>query len=169
MISKATCAINTLCRINKRKRVEVSRQLSSILTMAFKILLLGMKHGLISSQFHPRMTMPRHTSQKSSLSTYYYGAPGRLFLACDPFLVSIGDDNGWSNWVKTNTLRVWEAKPGNQVDSFLIVLDGSAWMNSPLKLWRQLCPSGRESCKFFAVRSCTASSHDSMRTPKCPG
>ncbi|CAB4411354.1 unnamed protein product [Rhizophagus irregularis] len=49
-----------------------------------------------------------------------YGAPAKLFLATDPFQVSIGDDNNWSRWVQTNTLRVWERKAGDQVDSSLI-------------------------------------------------
>ncbi|PKY23216.1 hypothetical protein RhiirB3_473165 [Rhizophagus irregularis] len=49
-----------------------------------------------------------------------YGAPANLFLATDPFQVSIGDDNNWSRWVQTNTLRVWERKASDQVDSSLI-------------------------------------------------
>ena len=35
-----------------------------------------------------------------------YGAPAKLFLATDPFQVSIGDDNNWSRWVQTNMLRL---------------------------------------------------------------
>jgi len=49
-----------------------------------------------------------------------YGAPAKLSLAIVPFEVSIGDDLNWSTWVQTNTLRVWERKPGDQVDSSLI-------------------------------------------------
>ncbi|CAG8632097.1 12199_t:CDS:2, partial [Ambispora gerdemannii] len=49
-----------------------------------------------------------------------YGSPARLFLARDPFAVSIGDNNSWTHWVQINTLRVWEATPGDQVDSSLI-------------------------------------------------
>ncbi|CAG8599295.1 1527_t:CDS:2 [Paraglomus brasilianum] len=50
---------------------------------------------------------------KESTLALGYGVPSRLFLACDPFLVSIGDNNGWSHWVQTNTLRVWEPKPAS--------------------------------------------------------
>ncbi|CAG8635350.1 7914_t:CDS:2 [Ambispora gerdemannii] len=39
------------------------------------------------------------------------------------FSVSVGDDNNWHNWVQTNTLRVWEPKPGDQVDSSLVESD----------------------------------------------
>ncbi|CAG8617622.1 5535_t:CDS:2, partial [Ambispora leptoticha] len=49
-----------------------------------------------------------------------YGSPARLFLARDPFAVPIGDNNSWTHWVQINTLRVWEATPGDQVDSSLI-------------------------------------------------
>src|SRR6185312_11806991 len=43
-------------RISERE-LRFPDSFSSILTMAFKILLLGMNHGLISSQFHLRMTI----------------------------------------------------------------------------------------------------------------
>jgi len=36
-----------------------------------------------------------------------YGAPNKVFLANVPFQISIGDNNYWSKWVQTNTLRVW--------------------------------------------------------------
>lgn len=49
-----------------------------------------------------------------------YGAPASLTLASVPFEISIGDDNNWSDWVTTNTLRVWERDPGYQVDSSLV-------------------------------------------------
>lgn len=49
-----------------------------------------------------------------------YGAPARLTLASDPFEISIGDDHNWSDWVTTNTLRVWERNAGDQVDSSLV-------------------------------------------------
>ncbi|CAI2188105.1 17610_t:CDS:2, partial [Funneliformis geosporum] len=49
-----------------------------------------------------------------------YGAPAKLFLAKDPFQISIGDEHNWSGWVTTNTLRVRERVPGDQVDSSLV-------------------------------------------------
>ncbi len=62
-----------------------------------------------------------------------YGAPAKLFLAKVPFQVSIGDNNNnWSKWVQTNTLRVWERDPGDQVDSSLIgndVLDQFSYVH----------------------------------------
>src|SRR6185312_442706 len=45
-----------LMRISERE-LRFPDSFSSILTMAFKILLLGMNHGLISSQFHLKMTI----------------------------------------------------------------------------------------------------------------
>ena len=57
---KKVCANGSLTcflmRISERE-LSFPDNFSSILTMAFKILLLGMKHGLISSQFHLRMTI----------------------------------------------------------------------------------------------------------------
>ncbi|CAG8675440.1 2608_t:CDS:2, partial [Ambispora leptoticha] len=70
--------------------------------------------------FNVRRRLGKSGWYSSSTTALGYGAPARLILARDPFLVSIGDDNGWSNWVQTNTLRVWESKPGDQVDSSLI-------------------------------------------------
>ncbi|CAG8635436.1 13641_t:CDS:2, partial [Ambispora gerdemannii] len=49
-----------------------------------------------------------------------YGGPAKLFLARDPFAVSIEENNSWTHWVQINTLRVWEAFPGDQMDSSLV-------------------------------------------------
>ncbi|CAG8658031.1 4804_t:CDS:10, partial [Acaulospora morrowiae] len=65
--------------------------------------------------FNVRRRLGKSGWYSSSTTALGYGAPARLILAHDPFLVSIGDDNGWSNWVQTNTLRVWESKPGDQI------------------------------------------------------
>ncbi|CAI2161618.1 2011_t:CDS:2 [Funneliformis geosporum] len=58
--------------------------------------------------------------ERTSVHTPRYEAPAKLFVATVPFLISIGDNRSWSRWVKTNTLRVWERDPGNQVNSSLV-------------------------------------------------
>lgn len=35
-----------------------------------------------------------------------YGYPARAFYASSIFEVALGDNNGWSKWVRINTLRV---------------------------------------------------------------
>lgn len=55
-----------LMRISERE-LRFPDSFSSILTMAFKILLLGMNHGLISSQFHLRMTIKFGSVEKKTV------------------------------------------------------------------------------------------------------
>ncbi|CAG8630186.1 10010_t:CDS:2, partial [Diversispora eburnea] len=52
-----------------------------------------------------------------------YGSPSLVFVATETFEVAIGDNDTWSKWVRTNTLRVWQRKPGNHIDSSLVGCD----------------------------------------------
>ncbi|CAG8720589.1 5473_t:CDS:1, partial [Funneliformis mosseae] len=52
-----------------------------------------------------------------------YGHPNRVFYASDTFEVSIGDNNRWSKWVGIDTLRVWQRRPDNKIDSSLVGTD----------------------------------------------
>ncbi|CAG8504514.1 5780_t:CDS:2 [Funneliformis mosseae] len=63
----------------------------------------------------PETTLP--------LKAVGYGYPANVIYASTTFEVSIGDNNGWSKWVGIDNLRVWQAKPGNQVDCSLIGTD----------------------------------------------
>ncbi|CAG8734850.1 5242_t:CDS:2, partial [Dentiscutata erythropus] len=63
-----------------------------------------------------------------------YGAPSRVFIASMPFEVAIGDDNNWSKWVRTDTLRIWQRNPGDHIDSSLVgcdVLDQFFFIHQP--------------------------------------
>ena len=42
-----------------------------------------------------------------------YGAPARLFCACDVFEVFIADNNNQTKWVPAE-IQVWEEDPGDQ-------------------------------------------------------
>ncbi|RHZ45573.1 hypothetical protein Glove_669g17 [Diversispora epigaea] len=72
---------------------------------------------------HARRMLGREGWKVKSSNACGYGYPARVFYATSAFEVAIGDNNGWSKWVITNTLRVWQRKPGNQVDSSLIGTD----------------------------------------------
>ncbi|CAG8463480.1 89_t:CDS:2 [Diversispora eburnea] len=59
----------------------------------------------------------------SSRKARGYGAPSRIFIASVPFEVAIGDNNNWSKWVKTDTLKIWQRNPGDHINSSLVGCD----------------------------------------------
>ncbi|CAG8850283.1 43791_t:CDS:1, partial [Gigaspora margarita] len=81
-----------------------------------------------------------------------YGAPSRVFIASMPFEVAIGDDNNWSKWVRTDTLRIWQRKPGDHIDSSLVecdVLDQFFFIHQPNQEYKFLRTTDEASLTDF--------------------
>ncbi|RHZ65480.1 hypothetical protein Glove_315g80 [Diversispora epigaea] len=68
----------------------------------------------------PETILPYHVrsalgKQGWSVTSRGYGEPSRVFTALISFELAIGDNNTWSKWVRTNTLRIWQRDPGSWV------------------------------------------------------
>ncbi|CAI2185488.1 536_t:CDS:2 [Funneliformis geosporum] len=73
--------------------------------------------------YHVRSVLGKTGWQVKRVQANGYGYPSCVFYASTTFEIAVGDDNGWSKWVNTNTLRVWQTKPGGHVDSSLVGTD----------------------------------------------
>ncbi|CAG8722369.1 7942_t:CDS:2, partial [Funneliformis caledonium] len=84
--------------------------------------------------YHVRRVLGRTGWQIRKIQANGYGYPAYVYYATTAFEIAIGDNNGWSKWVNTNTLRVWQSEPGDHIDSSLVgtdVLDQFSFVHEP--------------------------------------
>ncbi|CAG8670628.1 5966_t:CDS:2 [Funneliformis mosseae] len=84
--------------------------------------------------YHVRRVLGRTGWQIRKIQANGYGYPAYVYYATTAFEIAIGDNNGWSKWVNTNTLRVWQSEPGDHIERSLVgtdVLDQFSFVHEP--------------------------------------